>query len=47
MEILSRLKNLRSLNLADNNIQKLPANMSLLRNLAELNLNGNPLEDMQ
>jgi len=47
MEIMSRLKNLRSINLADNNISKLPANMSMLRNLSEINLNGNPLEDIQ
>ena len=46
MEIMSRLKNLKSINLADNHITKLPANMSMLCNLSEINLNGKPLEDI-
>ena len=47
VELLSRLKNLRVLNLAENYLQRLPCNLQMLANLSELNLNGNPLEEMQ
>ena len=46
MEIMSRLKSLKSINLADNCITKLPANMAMLSHLEEINLNGNPIEDI-
>ena len=35
------------INLADNHIRKLPADLSSLNNIIELNLNGNPIEDME
>lgn len=47
VDVLSRFKNMRSLNLSDNYLQKLPANMELLKELQELNLNGNPIEDIE
>ena len=47
VDVLSRFKNMRSLDLSDNYLQKLPANMELLKELQELNLNGNPIEDIE
>ena len=44
---MSRLKTVKSINLADNSINKLPVNMAMLSNLQEINLNGNPIEDIQ
>ena len=35
------------LNLAENHLTKLPQNMSMLRNLEELNLSGNPIENVE
>jgi len=46
VELLSRLKNLKALNLAENYLQRLPCNLQMLENLTELNLNGNPLEEI-
>jgi Leucine-rich repeat (LRR) protein len=43
VDLLSRFKNLIKLNLSDNYLQKLPNNMDLLKNLTELDLNGNPI----
>ena len=43
VDLLSRFKNLKKVNLSDNYLQKLPINMDLLKNVGELDLNGNPL----
>ena len=46
VDLLSRFNELSKINLADNNIHKLPVDLSILSNITELNLNGNPLEDV-
>ena len=40
-EILSQYQNLKELNLQDNQISELPQDLSDLKHLANLNLNGN------
>ncbi len=40
-EILSQYQNLKELNLQDNQISELPYDLSDLKHLANLNLNGN------
>lgn len=44
--MLARFPNLRELNLSDNEIEHLPMELSKLRLLANLNLNGNKFEDV-
>lgn len=46
VELLSRFSELRKVNLAENNIRKLPNDLSVLKNIYELNLNGNPIDDI-
>ena len=46
MELLECFPNLQELNLSDNDIRELPADMSGLRKLVLLNLNGNDFNDV-
>ena len=47
IDLLSRFRNLKRLNLADNMLTKIPANLELLKNLQEINLNGNPIQSIE
>ena len=46
VELLGRLKNLKILNISENHLTKLPKNLQVLSNLNEMNINGNPFEDI-
>jgi Leucine-rich repeat (LRR) protein len=46
VDLLGRFQDLKSLNLADNHIRKLPLDMSAMAQIQELNLNGNPIDDI-
>ena len=35
------------LNLSENYLTKLPSNLSILKNLVEINVNGNPIDDVE
>lgn len=45
--ILGKFSELRRLNLSDNEIQKLPSDLTCLTQVQELNLSGNPLVNLQ
>jgi Leucine-rich repeat (LRR) protein len=47
VDLLSRCKNLKYLDLSENYLQKLPNNMDLLKNLEMLDLNGNPFQEIE
>ena len=47
VEILSRFSELKKINLQDNEIRKLPNDLSQLIQIRELNLSGNPLQSLQ
>ena len=47
VEILSRFSELRKISLQDNEIRRLPADLSQLAQIREINLSGNPLENLQ
>lgn len=47
LETMSRVRTLRYLNLEDNLLVKLPPDLSALRNIEELNLNGNPIGNLR
>ena len=38
---------LKSLNLSENNLTKLPKDLRILASLSEININGNPFEDIR
>ena len=44
--LLRQFQNLKELNLSDNHLRKLPHDLSGLGGLANLNLNGNHIEDV-
>jgi Leucine-rich repeat (LRR) protein len=47
VEILSRFSELSKISLQDNDIRRLPADLSQLAQIREINLSGNPLENLQ
>jgi Leucine-rich repeat (LRR) protein len=47
LQVLARFSELRKINLADNEIAKLPEDLSILAQIEELNVSGNPLENLQ
>ena len=47
VDLLSRFKNLKILNLSDNCISKLPLTLDLLKNLRSIDLNGNPISEIE
>lgn len=44
---MSKFKRLRAVDLSDNELASLPANLSMLDSLEELNLANNPLESIE
>ena len=47
LTLLGKFPHLKSLNVAENYLTKLPMNMSNLKCLEELNLTGNPIENIE
>jgi Leucine-rich repeat (LRR) protein len=47
VDLLSRFRNLKILNLSDNYISKIPLNLDLLKNLHSIDLNGNPISEIE
>jgi Leucine-rich repeat (LRR) protein len=47
VEILSRFSELKKISLQDNDIRRLPADLSQLAQIREINLSGNPIENLQ
>lgn len=47
VEILSRFSELKKISLQDNDIRRLPADMSQLTQIRDINLSGNPIENLQ
>ena len=45
--LMSKFKNLKVLNLSENLLTSLPANMSILTSLEEINLTNNPIEKIE
>ena len=45
-DLLGRFTELKRINLADNQIRKLPDDLSCLQQVEELNLNGNTIDDL-
>ena len=47
VDLLGRFTELRKINLSDNEVRKLPNDLSCLHQIIELNLTGNPIENLQ
>ena len=47
VDLLGRFTELKKINLSDNEIRKLPNDLSCLAQITELNLTGNPIENLQ
>jgi Leucine-rich repeat (LRR) protein len=47
LQLLTRFTELRRIDLSENLIRHLPQDLSLLANIVEFDLNGNPLEDLE
>ena len=47
VDLLGRFTELKKINLSDNEIRKLPNDLSCLGRIIELNLTGNPIENLQ
>lgn len=47
VEILSRFSELRKISMQNNEIRRLPADLSQLAQIREVNLSGNPIENLQ
>jgi hypothetical protein len=46
VDLLGRFAELKQINLSDNHIRRLPADMSQMAQVEEINLNGNPIDDI-
>ena len=46
VDLLGRFTELKKINLSDNEIRKLPNDLSCLGRIIELNLTGNPIENL-